>query len=322
MSQNETAATKKTFSLDWLVRGTLTKLGDMFDSFTGRSWKPSSSLATSELIERLKKLLDAEARDFNGNQRFVPHHIKLKMQWDKFSVDSDNSEKALKTLETELLIAAVDHINDRRYHTYAPIQLEIKPDYFTEGIKLEAGFDKFVEYEHAGELNITFPDLKNVVIAPPVETEIEEEKEFFVARFTLNNEQKNIIIAFTDGQRKRVGRTKDNDLWIDDPSVSKIHAAFVLNSKRKLMVADTGSTNGTFVSGQRIPYGKAILVNSGEKLMFGTVEVVIEHFENTDGAETFVEKPKTETNISASENNASNSKETNLSPEKLSASEN
>ncbi len=79
------------------------------------------------------------------------------------------------------------------------------------------------------------------------------------------------------------------------------------STERKLMVADTGSTNGTFVSGQRIPYGKAVLINSGEKLMFGTVEVVIEHFENTDGGETFVEKPK-----------AAN----NLSEEKLSVSEN
>ena len=49
-------------SPDWFVRGVLTKLGETFDQFTGRNWKPSSSLATSELTERLKILLDAEAK--------------------------------------------------------------------------------------------------------------------------------------------------------------------------------------------------------------------------------------------------------------------
>jgi len=287
MSDEKPTPTKKSFSLDWLVRGVLSKIGETFDRLTGRNWKPSSSLATSELIERLKMLLDSEAKDLNEKGKFVPHIIKLKMQWDKFSTDAENS---LKKLEHELLTAAVDHINDRRYHTYAPIQLEIKTDYFTEGVKLQAGFDKFAENERGSELNVTLPDLKNVIIAPLEEKKIEIDKEFFVAQFTVNEEQKNVVIAFTDGERKNVGRTKNNDLWIDDPSVSKIHAALVLNSKKRLMVADTGSTNGTFVSGQRISYGKAFLVNNGEKIKFGTIEVVIENIDNNNDIDTVIEE--------------------------------
>ena len=53
----------KGFSIDWLVKGTLTKIGDVFDRLTGRGWKPSSSLATSGLIERMKSLMDAEIRE-------------------------------------------------------------------------------------------------------------------------------------------------------------------------------------------------------------------------------------------------------------------
>ncbi len=53
--------------------------------------------------------------------------------------------RIFEKLEIELLTAAIDHINDRRYHTYAPMQFEIKPDYFTEGVKLSASFDKFVD---------------------------------------------------------------------------------------------------------------------------------------------------------------------------------
>lgn len=295
-------ATKKSVSLDWLVRGVLAKIGETFDRLTGRNWQPSSSLATSELIQRLKILLDAEAKNVNGRGRFVPHNIKLKMQWDKFSTDAEDS---LKKLEHELLTAAIDHINDRRYHTYAPIELEIKPDYFTEGVKIQASFDKFADEQSGGELNVTYPNLKNVVVAPPEETKIEPEKEFFVAQFALGGQQKNVVIGFTDGERKSVGRTKNNDLWIDDPSVSKIHAAFVLNQNKKLMVADTGSTNGTFVGGQRISYGKAFPVNNGEKLKFGTIEVVVEHIENNVGADTILEETSAKTGSTKNESSAS-----------------
>lgn len=272
MSQNKTPAGKKSFSVDWLVRGTLTRLGDIFDRLTGRSWKPSSSLATSELIERLKKLLDSEVKYADKKGKFVPHNIKLKMQWDKFSTDA---EESLKKLEYELLTAVIDHINDNRYHTYAPLQLEIKPDYFTQGVKLHAGFDKFAEEQNDAELNVTVPNLKNIVIPPLVEPEPVEEKEVFIIEFTIEDKPKKVELGFKNGQRSSIGRTKENALSIDDSSVSKVHAAFVLNNEKQLMVADTGSTNGTFINDKRIAYGKAFPVADGDKVKFGTVDVSI-----------------------------------------------
>ena len=278
MTDKISTQTKKSFSTDWLVRGVLTKLGEMFDQFTGRNWKPSSSLATSELIEKLKKLLDAEARDEGAKGKFVPHNIKLLMQWDKFSIEE---ESALKKLENELLVAAVDHINDRRYQTFAPMKLEIKNDYFTEGVKLSASFDNFAE-ERAREiaLKVSVPDLKNVVINPTVEEIAAPRKEIFIIEFTLKDKKRKVKLTFDEKERKSVGRTKENDLAIEDESVSKIHAALVLNSDSRLMVADTGSTNGTFINGERIAYGRAFIINDGDKLKFGTIETVIEHEKN------------------------------------------
>ena len=257
-------------SFDWFIHGILTKFGDVFDRFTGRGWKPSSSLATSELIERLKVLLDAEARDAEAGRKFVPHNIKLKMQWDKFSTDS---EASLKKLENELIAAVIDHINDNRYHTYAPLELEIKPDYFTEGVKLLAGFDKFAEQEGEIEVNVTVPDLKNVVLTPPEETPIEAPKEVFTAEYTIGGTAKQSKLVFFDKKRFSVGRNRENDLSIEDASVSKIHASLVLSGDDQLLVSDTGSTNGTFVNEARIPYGKAFPINKGDKVKFGTVEV-------------------------------------------------
>ncbi len=272
MSQTKTSDKKKSFSVDWLLRGSLTKIGDIFDRITGRGWKPSSSLATSELIEKLKALLDKEAKDLDKKGKFVPHNLKLKIQWDKFSLDSD---KAMQMLENELLTAVIDHINDRRYHTYAPLKLQVKPDYFTEGVRLLASFDKFSEEESEAAINVTVPHLKNIVIPSVPDVKIEPEKETVVAEFTIGGKPKRVELAFATGERLSVGRTKENALIIDDTSVSKIHATLFINHERQLTVADTGSSNGTFLDGKRIAYGKAYPISDSEKVKFGTVEVAL-----------------------------------------------
>lgn len=267
---------KKSFSPDWLVRGVLTRLGDTFDRLTGRGWKPSSSLATSELIERLKKLLDSEVRDIPGEGRFVPHNIKLKMQWDKFSTDAD---RAITKLEHELLTAAVDHINDSLYHTYAPLKLEIKPDYFTQGVKLLASFETFAEEDHEAEVNVTVPDVRVAGLTPEKHVEAVPEKETYIAMFSAGGGPKRVSLVFTGTQQLSVGRTAENNLAIDDHSVSKIHASLAVGAKGGLMVADTGSTNGTFINGERISYGKAYPVAEGNIVKFGLVDVVFEYVE-------------------------------------------
>ncbi len=265
---------KKGFSADWFLQGALTRIGDTVDRFTGRRWTPSSSLATSELIERIKKLLDAEAKEIPGKGVVVPHNINLKIQWDKFSTDTDG---ALTKLENELLTAAADHINDSLYYTYAPLKLEVMPDYFTEGVKLFVNFDKFSDEESEGVMSVTIPTInikKENADPSPVKHSVGE---IFIARFEISGCRRDRRLEFPPLGRLTVGRTGGNDLAIDDASVSKIHASLVIDAESRLSVADTGSTNGTFVNGQRISYGQATRLAAGDRVKFGLVEVVLEH---------------------------------------------
>lgn len=268
----ESAPTKKTISPDWLVRGVLTKLGDTFDRLTGRGWKPSSSLATSELIEKLKALLDAEARDFGKGGVFVPNNISLKMQWDKFSTDS---EEALRTLENELLTAAVDHLNDKRYYTKTSLSLEVKPDYFTQGVKLYVSFDRLSDNEREASIDVSVPGRRTSQSIEEISPAAEPRDNVRV-RFSENGKPGEVLLSFDEKRRNSIGRTKGNDLAIDDASVSKSHASLAMNSKGQLIVADTGSTNGTFINGARIPYGKALPISNGDRVKFGSVEAVFE----------------------------------------------
>ena len=265
---------KKGFSADWLLRGSLTKIGDTLDRFMGRRWIPSSSLATSEIIERIKKLLDAEAKQVPGKGTVVPHNIKLKIQWNKFSTDAEDS---LKKLEFDLLAATSDHINDSLYYTYAPISLEVKPDYFIEGVKLLVSFDKITDEGRSVEMNVTVPAIKTSEAVADFAAKQSTACETYIARYEINGIKKEKNLEFPPSGRLSVGRTGSNDLVIDDTSVSKIHGALSVDEHGALSIADTGSTNGTFINDQRIAYGKATRLVADDQVKFGTVEVAFEY---------------------------------------------
>lgn len=305
MAEDKGSTSNKGFSLDWLIGGVLSKLGDTFDRVTGRNWNPSSNLATSKLEEKLKLLMDAEVRE-EGGGKFVPHVFKLKIQWNKFSTDSDAD---LKKLEHELHAAAIDHINDRLYHTYAPISVNVEKDYFVEGVQFIAGFGKYaVSEEDEVAVNVT---LKNIPVGEALPGEFQEEELQEAAEepcaeicfdLVLRGKPLRRCVSFGESKRFSVGRSGTNDIVIDDPSISKVHASVAMNSSGKIVIADTGSTNGTFIGGSRMPYGKAATLSEGSKIRFGDVEALVSISAVERPAEDDVSaEPDQETDIPATE---------------------
>jgi hypothetical protein len=71
----------------------------------------------------------------------------------------------------------------------------------------------------------------------------------------------------------RIGRSMANDHLIPHPSVSGLHCELTLDEEGNLFVRDTGSTNGTFVDGQKV---SEALMKPGQVLRLGEVELVFE----------------------------------------------
>ena len=69
--------------------------------------------------------------------------------------------------------------------------------------------------------------------------------------------------------RTTVGRVSDNAFEIPEASVSSHHAEIILRGN-DVLIRDLGSTNGTFINGEKIT--EAVL-NPGQTLRFGTVEM-------------------------------------------------
>ena len=67
---------------------------------------------------------------------------------------------------------------------------------------------------------------------------------------------------------KTIGRTSDNAIEVAHPQVSARHAQ-VEHVGGQIFVTDLGSSNGTYVRGQRIAPGQRIAISSGEKIYVG-----------------------------------------------------
>lgn len=74
---------------------------------------------------------------------------------------------------------------------------------------------------------------------------------------------------------KSIGRTEDNDIVIGHPQVSSKHA--VLHKQgNQLLLEDRGSSNGTYVRGQRLGPGQRAPVANGEKVYIGPMPLMIQ----------------------------------------------
>ena len=68
------------------------------------------------------------------------------------------------------------------------------------------------------------------------------------------------------GERTTIGRSPDNDIFLDDVTVSRKHAVLV-QSDGEFRIEDLGSLNGTFVNRRRID--SAARLQSGDEVQIG-----------------------------------------------------
>jgi len=250
-----------------ILRRVLEGMGDVVDRRFGRTVEPRSGLTTSKLIDRMKKLIDERVRDEGKRGRIAPHHLVLKVEW---GTHSEAPPEILHDLKNEVLAAAIDHINDHRYRTLGPVTVEAEVDIFTTGISVDPTFGEFEEdLRRQDEERRAAKSGVQIPAAAPAMPDIQ-----VIARITQQNGTREIPLIFKPGGRRlNVGRASDNELTLNDGSVSKIHAALLMTAEGTLLVADTGSTNGTYVNGRRIAYGESRLIEDGDVVGFGDVEV-------------------------------------------------
>ncbi|MBN1148435.1 MAG: DUF11 domain-containing protein [Anaerolineales bacterium] len=76
-------------------------------------------------------------------------------------------------------------------------------------------------------------------------------------------------------ERLTIGRSRDNDVVIDHPSISRHHARIEFDGKN-YRVFDLNSTNGTYLENQRLAAGKPQIWPEGENLRLGEIWLRLE----------------------------------------------
>src|SRR6267142_307439 len=192
-----------------LMRRVLESMGEVVDRKFGRTIAPKGGLTTSQLIERMKKLIDERVRDEGRKGRIAPHHLKLKVEW---GTHSEAPPEIIKDLEHEILAAAIDHINDHRYRTMATMKIETEVDIFTTGISVDPTFGEFEEELKAAD------EAKRVVqLEVPHRSAFEKIAPInLIARITIQDNAREVPLALIPGGRRlSVGRVADNELSLN-----------------------------------------------------------------------------------------------------------
>src|ERR687892_2023255 len=175
-----------------LLRRVFESMGDVVDRKFGRTVAPKGGLTTSQLIDRMKKLIDERVRDEGRKGRIAPHYLKLKVEW---GTHSEAPPEILNDLKNEVLAAAIDHINDHRYRTLAPVTVEAEVDIFTTGISVDPTFGEFEEdlrrqdeERRAAKSGVTIPS----AVPPMPDIQV-------IARITMPNGTREIPLIFKPG---------------------------------------------------------------------------------------------------------------------------
>ena len=110
---------------------------------------------------------------------------------------------------------------------------------------------------------------ETIVTDSPVGRHLDSLGESKPASYLMFNKKKVELVA-----KITIGRESDNDVIVDNKLASR-HHALIQKIKNAYFIKDEESTNGTFVNGIRIPAGKYVKLNPGDKITIGNMSLVI-----------------------------------------------
>ena len=110
---------------------------------------------------------------------------------------------------------------------------------------------------------------ETIVTDSPVGRHLDSLGESKPASYLMFNKKKVELVA-----KITIGRESDNDVIVDNKLASR-HHALIQKIKNAYFIKDQESTNGTFVNGIRIPAGKYVKLNPGDKITIGNMNLVI-----------------------------------------------
>jgi hypothetical protein len=247
-----------------VLRGIEQRLERIFEGVFGRAFR--TNVQPVELARKLAKEMD-EHRSTSVTRVYVPNEYTVYLS----PGDREQFEGYENSLVSELEEYLSEHASRENYALLTPPRVVFETD---EDLGVgEFGIaTRMAQYGRRGEEEAppeTATPGATMIYKPrtqPTEAaslaELGVEKEVAVLRW---NGERRVL----DQRRAVLGRSRDADVQIEDPNISRRHAEIVQEGSAYWLV-DLGSTNGTEVDGRRVQRAR---LEDGSRFTLGETTV-------------------------------------------------
>jgi FhaA, N-terminal domain/FHA domain len=247
-----------------VLRAIESRLERLFEGVFGRAFR--TSVQPVELARKLAKEMD-DHRSVSVSRTYVPNEYTVYLS----SGDREQFEGYESSLVAELEEYLAEHAQREGYALLTPPRVRFETDddlgvgEFGIATRLEQPRQRPPSAERS-ESDVAAPAATVLYHPRPQPTEAASLEDLGLERL--------VGVLTWDGERRVVeqgravlGRSRDADVQIEDPNVSRRHAELVREGAGYWIV-DLGSTNGTEVGGRRVQ--RAQLVNGSTFTIGGT----------------------------------------------------
>jgi hypothetical protein len=254
-----------------VLRTIESKLESLFEGVFGRAFR--ANVQPVELARKLVKEMD-EHRSVSVSRVYVPNEYTVYLS----PGDREQFANFEESLRDELRDYLAEHARRERYVLLTPpvVKLESDPDLdigvFGIATRLVRGpkpapKDAPAPMASPGE-TMVYKAVEAPAAAPAAEPEPEPDPE------PSEEAQPTAVLMIAgrrhvlNGERAVIGRSKDCDIQISDPNVSRRHAE-VRREGDSFVLVDLDSTNGVEVDGKRV---KRLDLSDGSRFTIGSTE--------------------------------------------------
>ena len=221
-----------------------------------------SEVQPVEVASALRREVDDRASVVGRNRTIVPNSFVVELG----KGDHERLGEWQDALADELQAVVTEHAAQQRYAFVGPVRVTFEEaedldtgvfrvrSQTTKGPRQEARAPQYAAPQYA-EPQHAEPQRPAPNAAPP---EVGLEVDGHVVRMT--------------GPTAVIGRGAEAEVVVDDPGVSRRHAEVRIEADGRVRVADLGSTNGTYVDGERVRSGE---LADGSRITVGRTRIVV-----------------------------------------------
>jgi hypothetical protein len=249
-----------------VLRNLEAKLGGIVEGAFGRAFK--TSVQPVELAHKLAKEME-ENQMVSVSRVYVPNHYRVFLS----PRDREQFQSYEPALRKELSDYLLEHARQERLALTSRPQIEFHTDDRLElgefGIQAQllGGPEEDADVEEAGpsagDFGHTMVYSPDREAARPLEPAPDRRQALLIAEG-----RRNVL----SGERVMVGRSRECDVVVSDPNVSRRHIE-LRRGERGWAAVDLGSTNGMKVNGRRLGHAE---LEPGDRITIGITDLTFE----------------------------------------------